>query len=127
MKVPLCIGYSLSWRRGYQTHVHPRLFHQYIQLTDGSAVRIVGVSNKRPFLKLGVDALSHPSWNPVLKNRMLVSEHEEVTKFKERFEHVTDEASLSSFDGLVGVLSTKMTKKREAAVSGSKSKSGKKK
>lgn len=127
MKVPLCIGGSSNWRRGYQTHIHPRLFNQYIQLTDGSAVRIVSVSDKRPFLKVGVDALSHPSWNPVLKNRMLVSEHGEVTKFKERFEHVTDEASLSSFDGLVGVISAKVAKKKEAAVSGSKSKSGRKK
>lgn len=127
MKLPLGIRCPIRWGRNYQAHAHPRLFPQHIQLTDGSTVRIVSVSDKRPFLKMGVDALSHPSWNPVLQSRMLVSEHGQVAKFKERFEHVADEASLSGFDGLVGRTPAKAARKKETMVAGSKSMPSKKK
>lgn len=91
-------------------------------------MRIVSVSDRRPFLKAGVDALSHPSWNPALKSRMLVSEHGQVTKFKERFEHVTDEASLSSFHGLVGAVPlTKAAGRKETTAAGSRARPSKKK
>lgn len=72
-------------RRLYQTFAHPQLFHQTVQLTDGSTIRVVATSNARPFVKVGVDSLSHPSWNPRLRNRMQLSEHGEVARFKERF------------------------------------------
>lgn len=86
--------------RSYQTHAHPRLFWQIIQLTDGSTTRIASVTNSRPFVKVGVDALSHPSWNPRLRSQMLLNEHGEVAKFRERFE--VNEKSFEEFEGLVG-------------------------
>lgn len=88
-------------RRLLQTHAHPRLFRQLVQLTDGSTVRVVSLSGQRPFVKVGVDALSHPSWNPQLLHRMRLSEHGEVAKFRERFADVND-TCLQEFDGMFG-------------------------
>ncbi|PJF18029.1 hypothetical protein PSACC_02180 [Paramicrosporidium saccamoebae] len=87
-------------RRLYQNQAHPQLFRQVVQLTDGSTVRIVSLTKNRPFVKAGVDSLTHPSWNPQLRSRMMLSEHGEVAKFKERFEEMDD---LDAYDGLVSV------------------------
>lgn len=79
-------------RRCLHTFKHPQLFKQTIQLTDGSTVTITSVSDSRSFIKLGVDSLNHPSWNPLLRSKMLLSESGEVSRFKERFGEVENDA-----------------------------------
>lgn len=83
-------------RRYLQSLVHPQLFRQTVQLTDGSTVRVASVSKGRVFLKVGLDSLCHPSWNPQLRSRMHLSEHGEVSKFKERFAGMNEDV----MDGL---------------------------
>ena len=82
---------SAGMRRLYQTHAHPRLFWQTVQLTDGSTTRLAALTPTRPFVKAGVDALSHPSWNVRLRSQLQLGEHGEVAKFKERFDVEFDE------------------------------------
>ena len=94
----------LQAHRLYQTHAHSQLFRQTIQLTDGSTARIISVSSKRPWLKLGIDSLSHPSWNPTLRDKMMLSEDGEVGKFKNKFGNMVNDGGLAEFDGLVGTL-----------------------
>lgn len=96
---PITLGRLMLLRRFYQTHAHPHLFRQTVQLTDGSTIRVVSLSNVRPFLRVGVDSFTHPSWNPQLRTQMQLSEHGEVAKFKERFGQV-DDSTLSAFDGM---------------------------
>lgn len=91
-------------QRAYQTFAHPQLFRQTVQLTDGSTVRLVTISSQKPFVKLGIDSLSHPTWNPQLRNKLLLSEDAQVTKFKDRFANTANETLLGEFDGLLGHL-----------------------
>jgi ribosomal protein L31 len=66
-------------------HTNPRLFKQFLQLTDGSTIFVSSLSPNRPFIKLNMDASSHPSWNPKLRDTLLLSDHGEVAKFRNRF------------------------------------------
>lgn len=66
-------------------HQHPREFKQYIQLTDGALSCITTLSPSRPFMRLNIDSLSHPSWNPKLRDQLLMADHGEVAKFRKRF------------------------------------------
>lgn len=66
-------------------HIHPQNFKQYIQLTDGSISYISCLSPSRPFIKLNIDSLSHPSWNSKLRDKLLLDDHGEVARFRKRF------------------------------------------
>ncbi len=68
-----------------QIHVNPHQFKQYLQLTDGSITYVSSLSPSRPFVKLNIDSLSHPSWNPMLRDKLLLDDHGEVAKFRKRF------------------------------------------
>lgn len=86
-----------------QKLAHPRKFGQVIQLTDGSTIRISTLSPEKPFLKLTADSFSHPSWNPNLMNKLKLSEHGEISRFKQRFnESLLNEDTLSEFGDLMG-------------------------
>lgn len=93
-------------RRFFQNFAHPQTFRQTVQLTDGSTIRVVATSNVRPFVKVGVDSLSHPSWNPRLRNKMQLSEHGEVAKFKEKFSSM-DDTSLEDFGDMMDTNTSK--------------------
>ena len=65
--------------------IHPQKFIQWLTLTDGSKIATTSISPVRPHIKLQVDSLSHPSWNPQnLTQRRLVSS-EQLEKFKSRY------------------------------------------
>jgi ribosomal protein L31 len=113
-------------RRLYQTHAHPQLFRQVIQLTDGSMIRVVSVTKDRPFVKTGVDSLSHPAWNPQLRSKMMLSEHGEVAKFKERFTGMGEE-ELNDFGGMLPAGKATMVPVKSANKSTNKNTKSKKK
>jgi ribosomal protein L31 len=66
-------------------HIDPHRFKQYIQLTDGSVTCISSLSPQRPFIKLNIDSLTHPSWNVKLRDKMLLDDQGEVARFRKRF------------------------------------------
>lgn len=84
-------------------HANPRIFKQSLQLTDGSTIFISSLSPNRPFVRLNMDASSHPSWNPKLRDTLLLSDHGEVAKFRNRFG--SDESDFTGaaemFDGTI--------------------------
>lgn len=116
-----------SCQRAYQTHAHPQLFRQTIQLTDGSTVKIASVSSQRPFIKLGIDSLSHPTWNPALRNKLLLSENAEVAKFKDRYSGTANDSLMQEFDGLLGTLLKDTTSKKKKVTKAAASPNKKKK
>lgn len=67
-------------------HAHPHHFRQHLRLTDGSLTAIPSISPMRPLLTLNIDSRSHPSWNPRLRNQILLDEEGgEVARFRSKF------------------------------------------
>ena len=71
-------------------HAHPHHFRQHLRLTDGSLTAIPSISPMRPLLTLNIDSRSHPSWNPRLRNQILLDEEGgEVARFRSKFASFT--------------------------------------
>ena len=108
---------SVLVRRYVRARVHPQLFMQTVQLTDGSLTRMPSLSPSRPFLKLSIDAQSHPAWNAGLCSRMLMEDNGEVKKFKDRFAElsVSEDEMADVFGGMVAMRAhqERVTKKKE--------------
>jgi ribosomal protein L31 len=64
---------------------HPQKFIQWLTLTDGSRITITSISPVRPHIKLQVDSLTHPSWNPQNLNQRRLVNSEQLEKFKSRY------------------------------------------
>lgn len=83
-KSPSKATFSLSL-----AHAHPHHFRQHLRLTDGSLTAVPSISPLRPLLSLNIDARSHPSWNPRLRNRILLDEEGgEVARFRTKFANI---------------------------------------
>lgn len=76
------------------SHKNCHHFKQYIQLTDGSLSFVSSLSPQRPFVKLNIDSLSHPSWNLKLRDKLLLDDHGEVARFKKRFAGFEEDMSM---------------------------------
>lgn len=71
--------------RGIQRNVHPRTFPQTLVLTDGSTICVRSTTPGKPVLRLLSDSLSHPSWNPNARERMLNQQNPHLARFAQRF------------------------------------------
>ena len=90
-------------RRTIQTLVHPQKFIRLLKLTDGSIIRVSTLtpppnsSSKASVSLLNLDSANHPSWNPELRDKLLLDDRGQVAKFRAKFERSNDnEQELSS-------------------------------
>ena len=60
-------------------------FLQYLVLTDGSRIVVPSVSPLRPVVKLPIDSLTHPSWNPDSLNKRKLQASDQLDKFRSRY------------------------------------------
>lgn len=79
------------FRRGLQTLAHPQRFNRILKLTDGSLIRVSSIvpppaNAQASFTQLNLDSVNHPSWNPELRDRILLDDRGEVAKFMAKFE-----------------------------------------
>ena len=70
---------------------HPQRFTRLLKLTDGSLIRVSTLSappSNAPFsfTQLNLDSANHPSWNPELRDRILLDDRGEVSKFRTKFD-----------------------------------------
>lgn len=68
-----------------KSSLNPLLALRSVELTDGSTFLISSTTSLKPKIKLSVDSMVHPSFNPHMRNKLLLGESLEVTKFKERY------------------------------------------
>lgn len=131
----------ISCRRGIQTFVHPRKFVRLLKLTDGSTIRVTSLapppptqqSDSAPFTVslLNLDSANHPSWNPELRDRLLLDDRGQVAKFRAKFGNndqsdngnidVTDYSDFLGMDPNLNIIEPQLTKvkvKAKAPVKG---------
>lgn len=83
-------------KRGLQSLVHPQKYIRVLKLTDGSIIRVSSLSpppsNDVPFTVslLNLDSANHPSWNPELRDKLLLDDRGQVAKFRAKFEKNND-------------------------------------
>lgn len=88
-------------KRGLQTLVHPQKYIRVLKLTDGSIIRVSSLSpppsNDVPFTVslLNLDSANHPSWNPELRDKLLLDDRGKVAKFRAKFEKNNDNGNNS--------------------------------
>jgi ribosomal protein L31 len=83
-----------SFKRTIQSLVHPQKFIRLLKLTDGSMIRVstlspppISTSNAEYSVSLmNLDSANHPSWNPELRDRLLLDDRGQVAKFRAKFE-----------------------------------------
>lgn len=82
----------LVFRRGMQSGVHPQKFTRLLKLTDGSTLHVLTLTpppmmdaSQPSVSRLNLDSANHPSWNPVLRDRILLDDRGKVAKFRARF------------------------------------------
>ncbi len=104
-------------RRFLQTLTHPQKFTRVLKLTDGSLIRVSTLcappSNADFSLtQLNFDSTNHPSWNPELRDRILLDDRGEVSKFRAKFSNeATDSfADFASMAPEVGQVTVKAKK-----------------
>ena len=106
-------------KRGIQTFVHPQKFVRLLKLTDGSTIRVTSLappppqqisSNSAPFTVslLNLDSANHPSWNPELRDRLLLDDRGQVAKFRARFgnnqmENRNDNVEATDYSDFLGM------------------------
>lgn len=116
--------------RHYQKHLHPQVFPQTVQLTDGSTIELTAISPKRPLLVLPVDSINHPSWQGGRRDagafgtgRVTIDSHGRLAKFASKFGGMEEAFSLGN-DEIEYKMPAAASAKRDA---GAKGKSGKRK
>lgn len=63
-------------------------FVQHLVLTDGSRIAVTSVSPLRPVVKLAIDSLTHPSWNPDSLNKRKLQASDQLDKFRSRYAQI---------------------------------------
>lgn len=85
----------MIFKRGIQSLIHPQKYVRVLKLTDGSIIRVSTLTpppnskaNEVPFTVslLNLDSANHPSWNPELRDRLLLDDRGQVAKFRAKFE-----------------------------------------
>ena len=84
----------LFFRREIQSLIHPQKYVRLLKLTDGSSIRVstltppTSTTSNVPFTVsiLNLDSTNHPSWNPELRDRLLLNDRGQVAKFRAKFE-----------------------------------------
>lgn len=92
------------FKRTIQSLVHPQKFIRLLKLTDGSMIRVstlspppISASNADYTVTLmNLDSANHPSWNPELRDRLLLDDRGQVAKFRAKFEKKQENVDLSS-------------------------------
>lgn len=82
------------FRREIQSLIHPQKYVRLLKLTDGSSIRVstltppTSTTSNAPFTVslLNLDSTNHPSWNPELRDRLLLNDRGQVAKFRAKFE-----------------------------------------
>ena len=122
----------VSCKRGIQTFVHPQKFIRLLKLTDGSTIRVTSLAppplqqvNSAPFTVslLNLDSVNHPSWNPELRDRLLLDDRGQVAKFRAKFENnqpknsddVTDYSDFLEMDPNLSITESQLTKVKAKA------------
>jgi ribosomal protein L31 len=86
-------------KRGLQSLIHPQKYIRVLKLTDGSIIRVSSLSpppsNDVPYTVslLNLDSANHPSWNPELRDKLLLDDRGQVAKFRAKFEKNDDDIS----------------------------------
>lgn len=92
-------------KRFIQSQVHPQKFIRVLKLTDGSIIRVStltpppNLTSQASVSLLNLDSANHPSWNPALRDHLLLDDRGQVAKFRAKFEKAaseTDNFSASS-------------------------------
>lgn len=102
-------------QRFYQKATHPHHFRQILEMTDGSCIETTCMSSKRQFVKLALDSLNHPSWNPSLSDKSLIDEQGKISKFEKRFGDVADLDFLDSIESAPQAMTVASAKKTKEA------------
>ena len=82
----------MIFKRGIQSLIHPQKYIRVLKLTDGSIIRVSSLSpppsTDVPFTVslLNLDSANHPSWNPELRDKLLLDDRGQVAKFRAKFE-----------------------------------------
>lgn len=102
-------------KRLLQTLTHPQKFTRVLKLTDGSLIRVSTLcappSNADFSLtQLNLDSANHPSWNPALRDRILLDDRGEVSKFRAKFNEGDSFADFASMAPEVGQVAVKSKK-----------------
>ena len=85
----------MIFKRGIQSLIHPQKYIRVLKLTDGSIIRVSSLSpppsTDVPFTVslLNLDSANHPSWNPELRDKLLLDDRGQVAKFRAKFEKKT--------------------------------------
>lgn len=83
-----------SCRRFIQHLTHPQKFTRLLKLTDGSSIHVTTLSPppvgpngpaQLSVSRLNLDSANHPSWNPALRDRLMLNEQGQVAKFRAKF------------------------------------------
>lgn len=82
------------YKRTIQSLVHPQKYIRWLKLTDGSMIRVSTLSpppNSTSNVDytvtlMNLDSANHPSWNPELRDRLLLDDRGQVAKFRAKFE-----------------------------------------
>lgn len=124
----------VSCKRGIQTFVHPQKFIRLLKLTDGSTIRVTSLAppptqqaNSAPFTVslLNLDSANHPSWNPELRDRLLLDDRGQVAKFRAKFGNnqadnsavdVTDYSDFLGMDPNLNIVEAQLKVKVKAPV-----------
>lgn len=85
---------NLVLKRGIQSLIHPQKYIRVLKLTDGSIIRVstlkppsTNSTSNVPFTVslLNLDSANHPSWNPELRDKLLLDDRGQVAKFRARY------------------------------------------
>lgn len=90
--------------RSIQTLVHPQKYIRLLKLTDGSIIRVSTLtppppnsSSQSSVSLLNLDSANHPSWNPELRDRLLLDDRGQVAKFRAKFGKSKEDTESSNY------------------------------
>lgn len=96
----------MIFKREIQSLIHPQKYIRVLKLTDGSIIRVSSLSpppsTDVPFTVslLNLDSANHPSWNPELRDKLLLDDRGQVAKFRAKFEKKTIDENNESINSL---------------------------
>lgn len=109
MSTPSTWLMNLVLKRGIQSLIHPQKYIRLLKLTDGSIIRVstltppsTNSTSNVPFTVslLNLDSANHPSWNPELRDKLLLDDRGQVAKFRAKYNQTasTDDSGSSTID-----------------------------
>jgi ribosomal protein L31 len=87
-------------KRSIQSLIHPQKYVRMLKLTDGSTLRVSTLTppvstSSLPYSVslLNLDSANHPSWNPELRDKLLLDDRGQVAKFRAKFDSCSPSSS----------------------------------